>query len=228
MCDADQLRLILIAISTRAAPRVHEAIRSMSEVMEIRQEVRDLMRRVPRAPEDETYAAVDDVAIDAFEKRGGTRVPQALRQWLHVVSGAAVGPGGLFGISTPRKSLDLEALLAIYPEWQVKQWLPVAGDGNGNYYVLDAGRVDGRNPILFVDTHDDATEPAYMVASELWHFLRFLLRKECGESGWPFERDEVIGEDPGIATFDDVPLPWQESRRSGRMLIHIDDELRGI
>ena len=167
------------------------------------------MARVPRAPEDKTEHGVDDSAIDAFESRVGMRVPETLRQWLRVISGAAVGPGGLFGIGTQRQSLDIEAYLARYPEWQVQQWLPVAGDGNGNYYVLEAGRMDGRNPVLFVDTHEDPTEPAYIVASELWHFLRFLLRRESGESGWPFDRDKVLDADPEIATFDDRPLPWQ-------------------
>jgi hypothetical protein len=175
--------------------------------MDVRDEVRDLLSRAPRAPEDSIPQGVSDDTLRRFEERVGMPVPQTLRDWLRLANGARIGPGGLFGIDT-RKSLDIENYLREYPEWRENRWLPVAGDGTGNYYVLVVGRDDGCSPVFFVDTHEDPAEPAYIVGSDLWQFLRFLLRKECGDRGWPFSRDKVVMEDPAITLYDDVPQPW--------------------
>ena len=65
--------------------------------------------------------------------------------------------------------------------WRDRGWLPVAGDGCGNQYVLVSHGI------------------AYVVASDLWTFLRFLLLRETGDGRWPFDRRAVIAADPELA-----------------------------
>lgn len=63
-------------------------------------------------------------------------------------------------------------------------------------------------PIMFVEAQVDPDEPAYIVASDIWHFLIFLLEKEIRKTEWPFKRESVISQDPSIERFRDVRLPW--------------------
>lgn len=78
------------------------------------------------------------------------QLPPQLREFLTVCNGARIGPGGFFGQRPDDSSRDLPAVLAVWPEWAPKGWLPVAGDGCGNYYVMTP---DGE--IGFVDTMTD-------------------------------------------------------------------------
>lgn len=146
----------------------------------------------------------------SFRERVGIDVPPELAEWLRIANGAPVGPGGLFGIGTLRRSLDIETYLNEYPEWLAQKWLPVAGDGSGNYYVLASVSGAVPHPVLYIDTHDDPAKTAYVVASDVWHFLRFLLRAESGENGWPFSRTKVLNDDPALALVEGVPYPWDE------------------
>ena len=93
--------------------------------------------------------------------------------------------------------------------WKSKKWIPIAGDGCGNYYLLATSHEYGRGrPVFFVDTHEDPNEPSYLVASDLWHFMSFLLRKELGESAWPFRKEFVVEEDPAIESYHGLRYPW--------------------
>ncbi|MCR9296032.1 MAG: hypothetical protein NXI32_25225 [bacterium] len=73
--------------------------------------------------------------------------------------------------------------------------------GQGNDY-------GNGEPVLFVDVNDDSSQTAFLAASNTWSFLRFLLRKELGETRWPYSESEVIRDDPEIESFVGVPLPW--------------------
>jgi hypothetical protein len=99
----------------------------------------------------------------------------------------------------------------VYPSWKDKGWIPVAGDGCGNYYVLatrGSGVETAKRPIYFVDTSMDREKPAYVVASDLWHFLRFILRDELGRDYWPFKKYRVLEEDPDLEEAPGAPKPW--------------------
>jgi len=69
-------------------------------------------------------------------------------------------------------------------------WLPLAGDGCGDYYVLASKSTVPSTPptLLFID-QSDYHLAAYAVASGLWHFLWFLLEDELLTQ----EEPEAIG-----------------------------------
>lgn len=99
--------------------------------------------------------------------------------------------------------IDIEARLALYPEWKAKSWIPVAGDGCGNYYLL---LPDGC--VIFLDTQCDASHGRYVVGSSLAHFLVFLFEEELGATGWPFNANYVLQRDPKIEACQCAPMPW--------------------
>jgi hypothetical protein len=80
------------------------------------------------------------------------------------------------------------------------------GDGCGNMYVLIThGPLTGK--VAFIETTTDPDRIDYLVASDLWHFLRFLLARETGERGWPFHAAFVQSIDPHLTDSTDL-LPW--------------------
>ncbi len=144
--------------------------------------------------------------LQRLEQKLGFRLPSEFASWLAACNGPCVGSGGVAGFETRRKSQDIELILANYPLWKERRWLPVAGDGSGNYYLLineGAGR-----PVAFFDTMEDDQAPAFVVASNLWSFLLFFIEKELGRSGWPFDREKVLGSDPDILNYEGLRLPW--------------------
>jgi hypothetical protein len=168
-----------------------------------------LLEQSPRAPEDVTTRASQQ-ELDELQRYLGFDLPGRLLQWLTRCNGLTCGPGGLFGTGAARPSLNIEHILRIFPAWQERRWIPVAGDGCGNHYILDAGRRWlASSAIYFVDVMDDPNTPAYCVASDLPKFLTFLLEKEISGSGWPFDRDFVVARDAEIlAIADPALLPW--------------------
>ncbi len=146
-----------------------------------------------------------------------------------------VGPGQILGIAPSIPYRDMAATLQQFEneEWLAKGWLPLAADGCGSYYVL-ATQLHGAagHPVLFIDEYDYA-RPTYVVASSLWSFFRFLLIGEeqldrAVAEGfldehdsqlqmtkyqdllyWPFNKERVLREDPGLSEDLGVPRPWE-------------------
>jgi len=177
---------------------------------EIMSDVKDLVARSSSPPDEPLPAGATDWAIAELEQRTGLEVPGDLRSFLLFSNGPCVGPGGLMGINAVKKSLDMEHVLGLYPKWLEKGWIPAAGDGCGNYYLVVTRNDFGPGePVVFIETIESHDTPAFVVASGMWQFVRFLLRKELGESRWPFARDEVVAADPGILSFRGVSLPWE-------------------
>jgi cell wall assembly regulator SMI1 len=171
--------------------------------------IRELLNKVPKPPEDLLPQGVSDEDCDDFEKRTGITLPHDMRDWLKMANGPCVGPGGLFGIRPLRKHLDIESLLSLFPLWKTRKWIPIAGDGCGNYYVIPTQYDYGNGyPILFVEASSCADFPSYIVSSDVGHFLVFLLEKELGKQGWPFNERFVTELDPRIVHFKGVELPW--------------------
>jgi hypothetical protein len=93
-----------------------------------------------------------------------------LRIWLSVCRGARIGPGGVFGPRPDDPGIDVASRRDPFPDWGQLGWLPVAGDGCGNYYVLsDDGTVG------FVDTMQDPGKIDRQAASDLLSFMIGLL-----------------------------------------------------
>ena len=172
--------------------------------------VTDLLGRVPRPPGDRAIVGASDSQLASLEARLGYRLPSLLAAWLTVCNGLIAGPGGLYGASPPEDFLGIDFMLGLHPEWAARKWLPVAGDGNGNQYIMDASRehID-RDSIFFVDTSEDDLALCYIVGSTLPLFLEFLLEREMGSRGWPFDPAYVLARDAAMASV--VPerlLPW--------------------
>src|SRR5581483_128991 len=103
----------------------------------------------------------------------------------------------------------METYLGMFPSWKVRKWVPVAGDGCGNYYVIPTqGEYGSGYPVLFIDTSSTSDAPSFVVSSDIGHFLVALLEKELGAAGWPFNENYVTKADPRITDFSHVPMPW--------------------
>jgi cell wall assembly regulator SMI1 len=148
--------------------------------------------------------------IFGFEERTGIQLPNELRTWLQEVNGVVVGPGGLFGLRPDEEYLNAEAIVRHWKRynWAGKGWFPLAGDGCGNHYVMLTRYLGDASPVGFVDTGCDPSKVYYVVGSNLWCFLGFLLRRELGKVGWPFQKEFVEKQDPAISRFEDLCLPW--------------------
>jgi cell wall assembly regulator SMI1 len=138
---------------------------------------RDVLRLLPetrRAPDQPYPGGADDQELADLERRLGVPLPEVLADWLRVCKGEAIGPGGVFG---SRKDHDIAAYLALFPRWRGLGWLPIAGDGCGNYYVLlTKGQLAGQ--VAFVDTISDPDNIDFIVGESLWTFLRSFLIRE--------------------------------------------------
>ena len=136
-------------------------------------ELRRLVARAVRAPEDDAPSGSSEAEADALQERLGQDLPAVLRLWLSICRGAALGPGGVFGQRPDCPFLDMPHVLALFPHWRDLGWLPVAGDGCGNYYVLTP---DG--PVGFVDIMKDPGQLNRQAAPDLLSFMSGLLRTD--------------------------------------------------
>ncbi len=143
------------------------------------QEALRLLPLVPISPEDKLPEGATAQQLRDFEQRTQFRVPHQIEDWLLFCNGPNVAEGGVYGIRPDRPFLDIESHLAYEPEWRKNKWLPVAGDGCGNYYVAVLDPDDLTScPIFFVDHEVDYDELNHQIASDFWTFLHWLFRRE--------------------------------------------------
>ncbi|WP_181259297.1 SMI1/KNR4 family protein [Pseudoduganella armeniaca] len=168
----------------------------------------EVLLQAATLPPDATLpAGIPDTALQQLQAAFGRELPPQLVDWLRRSNGPCAGPGGLFGYATGTRHLDIDYYWELYPAWRERGWIPVAGDGCGNYYVLLATGAAAA-PVAFIDTAEGDDTLAYLVASDLWHFIDFYLRSDAGEGGWPFDQDDVLASDPMLANAAGAPLPW--------------------
>jgi hypothetical protein len=193
----------------------------------------DLVRR-SSPPDAVIPEGASEEECDAFEQRTGIDLPQDVRSWLMLSNGPLVGPGGLYGIRTPKSFLDIESQLHSYPQWKTEKWVPVAGDGCGNYYLVNTqGEFGEGHPVFFIDTIASKDLPSHIVASDIGHFLIGILEQELDSQNrhelaglshaelcaggspleqftgrWPFDEHSTIEFDPHILDFPGLTLPW--------------------
>jgi cell wall assembly regulator SMI1 len=179
-------------------------------------EVIDMLRLVkPLGIEKINISGATLKDVTDFERRHGLRAPTELKEWLLMCNGAEVNPGGIFPIEPTVMGSSIDRLLRREPNWVRKGWVPIAGDGCGDYYVMSAlSKISGQetSPIFFVD-QSNYNFLAYVVGSSLWHFLWFLLNSELRLQVkrpvyWPFNKSWVLRKDPAIIYCTDAELPW--------------------
>jgi cell wall assembly regulator SMI1 len=176
----------------------------------IRDEVAQLVLTATREPGTSFPGGADDVEIVDLQRAVGLPLPHELVEWLRVCKGDAIGPGGLYGVQRDNRAVDVASVLERFPGWREQGWIPIAGDGNGDHYVLITdGQLAGH--VAFIDQTDyDALD--YIVASNLWTFLRSLLLADAGDRRWPFNRDHVLLVDPAMARVPADLQPWDSGR----------------
>jgi hypothetical protein len=203
----------------------------------LRADVLRLLEDVRRPADPPLPPGASDTQIERLASLLGFAVPSTLADWLATCNGPRRTSQVLFGFETPSPFLDLAHKLELFPTWRPRRWVPVAGDGCGNYYVLDASRehlaADG---VFFIETIHDPNSLAYIVASDVWHFLRFLLEEELRDDerfddeffrlqerdwrraydealarvSWPWEESYVLAHDPVLGDAPDRLLPWRQ------------------
>lgn len=154
-----------------------------------------LVRAAHHPPEDRLEGA-SEAEIRELESRIGVRIPDSLWQWLRVCRGSAGGEGGIYGVGNRRRDLDIESLLELFPDWRALGWIPIAGDGCGNYYVLMTERPGA--PVGFIETIESEVDVLYVTATSLHTFLREMLTDEIESTGWPFDREYIARVDPEL------------------------------
>lgn len=137
--------------------------------------VRSLTYRAVRAPEEEIDGASQE-QLTALRTRLRRDLPTQLTDLLAVCNGARIGPGGLFGQRPEKPYLDLPSVLALFPAWTAHGWIPVGGDGCGNYDVL---RPDGS--VGFVDTMSDPEALQDTRHPDLFAFIESILVDDQAE-----------------------------------------------
>jgi SMI1 / KNR4 family (SUKH-1) len=168
----------------------------------------ELARRCAAIEDEDFPGPPSDAAVREFERNHRLRIPAQVRRWLSQTDGLAIGPGGIYGIGGTRDFLKISHYLEIFPHWIKRQWLPIASDGCGNYYVAVLGSAPGE-PICFIDVSEDEHSLTYCVASDFEHFIGFLLGED---DRWPFDADYVLTVDPALRALEgSVPMPWDEA-----------------
>ena len=174
-----------------------------------------LLHEVPREPGTSLPPGAADDNIATFEQTTGLSLPMELRAWLKICNGPLVGPGGFYGVSPAIEFLRIDLKWELYPEWKTRHWFPIAGDGCGDYYLLDGNNEhDGFHPIYFIDHEIDLLTPNYLVASNIWTFLFCILQQEADLTNakslrWPFDKAYVLSIDPELGKLKLAPLPWE-------------------
>ncbi len=187
----------------------------MTELEEIKRLIKQF-----NAPGD-FPAPLSNKELEAFGAIIGIELPNDLRDWLKISNGALVGTVPVYGLHRGNAPLSMERILRIFPLWRDRKWIPVAGDGCGNYYVMATQQEFGEGfPIVFVRPVSDKAPPRYIAASDLGHFLVFLMETELRNDAldaadmevepslW-FNKERALRDDPAILKFHGVPLPWE-------------------
>jgi SMI1 / KNR4 family (SUKH-1) len=121
-------------------------------------------------PPGETINGASTKDLLDLSARLGQGLPEVLASLLRICNGASIGPGGFFGQRPDSHALDMPSVIALFPEWSEMGWLPVGGDGCGNYFVLTT-----EGSVGFVDTISDPGAIEGEPYSDLFAFVEAVL-----------------------------------------------------
>jgi hypothetical protein len=174
--------------------------------MQNEERIRELLGRLPH-PDGEIPDGASDEMLANFTKRTGTTLPLAVEELLKLSNAPYIDSQVLLGVSD-EEHRDIESTYMLFPSWKERGWIPIGADGSGNYYVVPTKEEFGEgHPVLFVEAVIDPDIPAYIVASDVAHFVLFLIERELKMSKWPFDRDDLLARDPNIRNYRGVSLP---------------------
>jgi hypothetical protein len=178
-CTGRSARKVDVAnrrVADPCASRVRDGILLRVNDHEARRDVLRLLPAARRAPEQPFPGGVDDQELADLERRLGASLPEALIDWLRVCKGEGICAGGVFGARADDQFLDMATYWAMFPQWRELGWLPVAGDGCGNYFVL-VTRGEFAEQVAFIDTISGPDSVEGIADPSLWTFLRSLLMR---------------------------------------------------
>ena len=206
----------------------------------LKSEVATLLHMVKPLGDRLVYTAASELELENFERNFEIKLPIEVREWLKFCNGVDVNPGGVIGLSKIGKHFEWS------PSWQKNAWIPLASDGCGDYYVLAASEMistSRTHPVFFID-QCDYERPAYIVASGLWKFFRFLFEDEIitqesppnldvenegwyerflerlndpnDKHYWPFKKEQVLQKDRFLNDYEgNTPFPWDVDEEQG-------------
>jgi hypothetical protein len=183
------------------------------EDVEIKNKALYLLRQEEKTYNCDEFSPVDRATLSQFEKQHSICLDGNFKEWLFVSNGSHAGRGGFYGIGYTNDSIALG--YKVNPHWFLSRWVPVAGDGFGNTYLVDCSDLPTRGFIFFIDSFTDTSKVTYYVASDFWRFMYMMLLCESDNSDenndedlWPFNETFVLSVDPRIALAPSALLPW--------------------
>lgn len=147
-----------------------------------------------------------DSEICTLEERLGFALPEALDAWLRVCRGVS------FDFLACLYGTDERDHLAIWqhmPEdWPNPHWIPIAGDGCGNYYCLLPPTSDApRGAVGFVEGIGPESID-YVVASGLYEFLYSYIVAGDASTDWIDDKELLAQRDPALFKITTWPFIW--------------------
>lgn len=161
-------------------------------------------------PELKTPPPPDADSLLRFEAEAGFSAPADWVKWLQICNGCPLNEdfwvSSFYGIwDRPIRQLDLDASRMLrqpyFTEWRRLQRTPIADDGCGDYYLLGQPFPGGPPcAVVFWDQSNHYHEFEYVVATDLWVFLRAVLEHLDSKKGWPFNKRTLFSIDPAMAS----------------------------
>ncbi len=88
-----------------------------------KEDIIDLLKIVPMPPGYVIPNGLTEKEIMFAENRIGIYFPNELKEWLQISNGPCVGPGGIFGVTTDKSSLNIAEISSMYDSWRSYQFI---------------------------------------------------------------------------------------------------------
>lgn len=164
-------------------------------------------------PAETPISGASETELERLAASFGRPLPADAMAWLRLCNGSRAGEGGI--LSTEQICDELN----FWPALRERGWLPIAGDGCGNTYVVDTDSPSAALGFFEPIASDD--ELQYYLASSLPIFLSCWLQQEATERSltdaeaddptrirWPFDRRAALQIDPELEGLS--PHLWDE------------------
>lgn len=147
--------------------------------------------------------------IAELEQQIKSSLPSEVVEWLTLCRGVSFSGEAFIGVEHRHGALSINMKMTRSELWN-QQWIPVASDAFGNYFVLmrEIG-IDGEHPVGFVEG-TSFNEMVGLAASSLYHFVPgFIEMARHEDEGWFFEKKNILRSDPHIKKIKQYPRLWE-------------------